>query len=419
MNISRNKYKMLSFSVISLFCFSSFVNSSNKEEKSNPLIPTNQIKNEIIKAEKERVIHLADIFLLEKPVTVTANKCDRSAGGIHDYYSEATYWWPDPANPNGPYIRKDGINNPANFDYHRQAISQFSWIVGTLTSAYLLTGKAIYAETAVKQIKAWFIDPSTIMNPNMLYTQAIKGVNTGRGIGIIDAIPFIEVTKSIQILENSAYLNSKDNHTIHEWFKSFMTWLNTHQYGIDEMNAKNNHGTWWHAQMAAYARFVNDKTILEKCRKHYVEILLPTQMVQDGSLPLEIVRTKPYSYSLFCLDGFATLTWLLTDNDFNGWNFTLPDGRGMNKAVEYIKPFVIDKNKWPFPKDISHWDEQPGRRPFMFFEAMIQQQPEWVTIWQKCNADFPSDESKRNMPLKNPILWLGLTKPIINIQTLN
>ncbi len=372
----------------------------------------NQIENSIIQTEKERVLRLANGFLNEKPETVTSHVCSRSAGGIHDFYSEATYWWPDPKNPDGPYIRKDGLNNPANFDFHRQAISQFSWVVGTLTSAYLLTANAKYAKAAVKHLQAWFVDSATLMNPNMLYAQAIKGVNTGRGIGIIDAIPFIEVTKSVQILEESPYLNKIDNQKIHVWFTDFMTWLNTHKYGIDEMNAKNNHGTWWYAQVASYASLISDKTMLEKCKKDYVDILLPTQMAKDGSLPLEIERTKPYSYSLFCLDGFATLTYLLSNSGYDGWNFTLPDGRGMQKGVDFMKPFVKDKTKWPYTKDISHWDEQPGRRPFMIFAAIMQKQPEWISIWKKCSAEFPSDESKRNMPLKNPILWLDITKPI-------
>ena len=407
MKLNKTIWFVLVFSGLS---FTGFSTNQKKSEKAHTI--DKQIVDKIILAEKEREIRLADGFLKTEPVTVTANTCPRSAGGIHDYYSEATYWWPNPADPNGPYIRKDGLNNPANFDYHRQAISLFSWTVGALTSAYLLTGKAVYAEKAVKHLNAWFVNPKTLINPNMLYAQAIKGVNTGRGIGIIDAIPFIEITKSVSILENSPYLSKDENLKIHEWFKTFMNWLNTHQYGIDEMNAKNNHGTWWHAQVAAYAQFVGDKIVLEKCRQHYTDILLPTQMAADGSLPLEIERTKPYSYSLFCLDGFATLTWLLTNNEFNGWKFNLSDGRGMQKGVDYIKPYVIDKNTWPFKKDISHWDEQPGRRPFMFFAAIIRQQPEWISIWEKCSADFPSDESLRNMPVKNPVLWLGLTKPI-------
>jgi hypothetical protein len=404
MKITRKYGLIVLLSMVSLLAYS--------KNPINTKSPDKQIITQIISAEKEREIRLADKFLNDQPVTVTAHSCTRSVGGIHDYYSEGTYWWPNPADPNGPYIRKDGVNNPDNFDFHRQAISQFSWTVGALTSAYLLTGKADYAKAAVTQLKAWFVNPETLMNPNFLYAQAIKGINTGRGIGIIDGIPFIEVTKSVLVLENSPYLSKDDGQKIHEWFKTFMNWLNTHPYGNDEMNAKNNHGTWWHAQVAAYARFVDDKAILEKCKDHYINILLPTQMANDGSLPLELERTKPYSYSLFCLDGFATLTWLLTDETFNGWKYTLPDGRGMQMGVDFIKPYVTDKTKWPYKKDILFWDEQPGRRPFMFFAAIIQQQPEWISIWQKCSADFPSDESLRNMPVKNPVLWLGLTKPI-------
>lgn len=375
-------------------------------------VSVSKIETEIIKSEKGRVIRIADEFLMQMPVTVTANSCARSAGGIHDYYSEATYWWPNPENPNGPYIRKDGMNNPDNFDTHRQAISQFSWIVGSETSAFLLTGNKKYATAAVSHLKAWFVDTATLMHPHLLYAQAIKGVNTGRGIGIIDAIPFIEVTKSAEILAKCHALSPKDYNAIKTWFRSFLGWLNTHSYSNDEMNAKNNHGTWWHAQVAAYAKFVGDDVTLEKCRKRYKEILLPTQMAQNGSFPLEIERTKPYSYSLFNLDGMATLVWLIADKQFDGWNYTLADGRGIKLGVSFIKPFLLDITKWPYKKDISHWDEQPGRRPFMFYAAMAQKQLEWVTIWQKNNPNFPTDESLRNMPLKNPLLWMDLTAPL-------
>lgn len=406
--------KALIITFLFLNCFLQNSISSEIEKTEKVICSDKKAKDEIIRIERERVIQLANSFLNKKPVTVTASTCKRSAGGIHDYYSEATYWWPNPANPDGAYIRKDGLNNPENFDDHLKAIGQFSWIVGTETSAYLLTGKKKYADAAISHLKAWFIDPTTLMNPHLLYAQAIKGVNTGRGIGIIDAVSLIEVTKAVKILENSPFLSKNDSQKIHSWFKDFMMWLNTHEYGIDEMNAKNNHGTWWHAQVAAYADLVGDKSISEKCRKHYVEILLPTQMAIDGSFPLEIERTKPFSYSLFNLDGMAALAWLLSDKNFKGWDLKLEDGRGIEKGVEFIKPYLIDKNKWPFPKDISRWDEQPGRRPFMFFAALKNQNSEWLKIWKDSNVHFPSDESKRNMPLKNPLLWLGLTKPIKN-----
>ena len=365
------------------------------------------IYSDIIKTEKNRVIMLANQFLKEKPITVTASQCERSAGGKHDYYSEGTYWWPDPKNPAGPYIQKDGVNNPNNFDNHLKAIGRFSWIVGTETSAYLLTGKKQYAQQAVKHLKAWFVDSATLMNPHLLYAQAIKGINTGRSIGIIDAISFIEVVKSVEILQQSPYLNASDAATIKQWFNTFLNWLNTHPYGIKEMKAENNHGTWWHAQVAAYAAFTGDKKSVEKCRNFYIKELLTNQMALDGSFPRETSRTKPYAYSLFNLDGAATLAWIL-----NGWDLGLTDGRGMRKALDFIKPFVLDKNSWSFPKDVLYWDEQPGRRPFMFLAAMHSNDAQWLAIWKKSSAEFPSEESKRNMPLKNPMLWIGLQHPM-------
>ena len=65
------------------------------------------------------MLKAAEAYLGEAPVTVTASSSPRSAGGRHDYFSEADYWWPDPANPGGPYVQRDGQSNPDNFDDHR------------------------------------------------------------------------------------------------------------------------------------------------------------------------------------------------------------------------------------------------------------------------------------------------------------
>lgn len=78
-----------------------------------------------------------------------------------------------------------------------------------------------------------------------------------------------------------------------------------HQYGKDEMNAKNNHGTCWVMQAALFAKVTNNKEILDFCRRKYKEVFLPEQMETDGSFPLELKRTKPYGYSLFNLDAMT------------------------------------------------------------------------------------------------------------------
>src|SRR5215217_3303936 len=121
--------------------------------------------------ERNRVLKSADAFLGEQPVTVTAAHSPRSAGGPHDFFSEGDYWWPDPQNPDGPYIQRDGETNPDNFVAHRHAMVRLSIQVPGLVSAYKLTGDQKYADHAVKHLKAWFVDDATKMNPNLQYAQ--------------------------------------------------------------------------------------------------------------------------------------------------------------------------------------------------------------------------------------------------------
>src|SRR5262245_13218520 len=65
--------------------------------------------------ERPRILKTASEFLAEPPITIVKFSCPRSAGGLHDFYSEGDYWWPDPKNPDGPYVQRDGETNPDNF----------------------------------------------------------------------------------------------------------------------------------------------------------------------------------------------------------------------------------------------------------------------------------------------------------------
>src|SRR5579885_3387933 len=104
--------------------------------------------------ERPRVIKQADQFLHQQPITITAYRSPRSEGGLHDFFSEGDYWWPDPKTPDGPYIQKDGMTNPDNFVEHRKALMGMSVKVATLTAAYKITGEKKYADAAIKHLTA-------------------------------------------------------------------------------------------------------------------------------------------------------------------------------------------------------------------------------------------------------------------------
>ncbi|MES2464912.1 MAG: alginate lyase family protein [Armatimonadota bacterium] len=356
--------------------------------------------------DKERVIPRADKYLSARPVTITASRSPRSAGGSHDFFSEGDYWWPDPNNPSGPYIQRDGMTNPQNFVQHRQAMIRFSRIVAALTSAFTITGEKRYGVKAAEHLVAWFVAPDSRMTPHLLYAQAIQGRFTGRGIGIIDTIHLVEVARSVHLLDRAGIFAPKVADAIKEWFRVYLLWLTTHPYGQDEKNNGNNHSTCWVMQVAAFASLTGDTKKEEECRSLFKNMLLPGQMAADGSFPRELKRTKPYGYSLFNLDAMAAVCHLLSRDSDNLWKYTTPDGRSMRRGIEFLYPFIKDKGAWPYPKDVMFWEYWPVRSPALLFGGLAYREKRWLDLWQTLEPDPTNEEVLRNLPLREPTLWL-------------
>lgn len=367
---------------------------------------SNGIKEKAAKVLRQQVLKEATWAMLQLPITVTDATCVRSAGGKHDFYSEGDYWWPDTVHAGGPYIQKDGLTNPANFTAHRHAMIRFSRIIGALASAYQLTGDEKYVRQAQVHLKAWFADTATLMNPHLLYAQAIKGKFTGRGIGIIDTIHLMEVVQGILAMQRTAAFDRHLLEVLKSWFAAYIHWLTIHPYGKEEMNARNNHGTCWVMQVACFARFTGDTSMLAFCSSRFKTVLLPGQLAVNGSFPLELARTKPYGYSLFNLDAMATICQLLSDDKENLWKFTLPDGRNMKLAIAFLYPFVADKKQWPYKQDVMYWNEWPVAQPFLLFGANACDNKDWFGVWKRLSHQPDNEEVIRNLPVRHPLLWL-------------
>lgn len=360
----------------------------------------------VTKTLSKQVLLDANRAVQEEPVTVTSASCERSKGGKHDFFSEGDYWWPDSLHPNGPYIQRDGFTNPQNFTAHRLAMIRFSKLVGTLTSAYILTKNTKYSAAAIKHVKAWFIDTATLMNPSLLYGQAITRKVSGRGIGIIDMIQMVEVAQSITVLEKNGVINKNDIVEIKKWFTNYLTWVTTHPYGIDEREAKNNHGTCWVMQVAVFAKLVGDTSLLQYCTKRYQEVLLPGQLADNGSFPLELKRTKPYGYSLFNLDAMTTITHVLSTRQQNLFSFSNKPEVGIKKAIDFMFPFIANKQNWPYQKDVMYWEEWPVAHIALLFGAKAFDNSTWLNTWAGLEHFPKNEEVIRNTPIRNPLIWL-------------
>ncbi|MCU1268589.1 MAG: hypothetical protein JWM21_4907 [Acidobacteria bacterium] len=286
------------------------------------------------------------------PFSVITKGAIPPSGDKHDYMSQAPYFWPNPKSPNGlPYISRDGERNPEiNQITDHHSLDQLESSVETLALAYYFKGDEAYAAKAVSLLRAFFLDPATRMNPNLQYAQFIPGVNTGRGIGLIETRGLPNVIDAIGLLAGSKALTENDRRGLQDWFGKFLQWMLDSQNGRDEAARKNNHGSYYDLQVASFALFVGKKDLATRVLEDARGKRIASQVEPDGRQPLELARTKAWSYSNMNLEGLMLLASLGDSAGVDLWNFQTSDGRSIRKALDFLTPVALGEQKWQYPE---------------------------------------------------------------------
>ncbi len=288
--------------------------------------------------------------LQQEPLSVVTKQPTPPSGDKHDYMSQAPYFWPDPQKPNGlPYIRRDGERNPEiNKITDHRTLDQMEAAVRTLSLAYYFRGNEEYAAKATQLLRAWFLDPASRMNPNLEYAQFIPGVNTGRGIGLIETRGLADVVDAIGLLAGSKAWKATDQKGLEDWFSKFLHWILESKNGREENAAKNNHGTYYDVQATSFALFLGKKDLAKQIVETVKQKRIALQIELDGRQPLELARTKAWGYSNGNLDGLMLLARLAENLDVDLWNYQTKDGRSIRRALEYLYPFSVGDQKWTY-----------------------------------------------------------------------
>ncbi|MFJ2831240.1 alginate lyase family protein [Streptomyces sp. NPDC087263] len=300
----------------------------------------------------------ADNWLDQGPWTVVDKPRPAPGGDVHDYLSQAPYWWPSQPrtadNPWGcPYVQRDGQRNPeVDTGTDRQDVEKVFDSTYDLALAWYYTGKKQYAEKAAAVLRTWFLAPGTRMNPNLNHGQFIPCKYDGRAIGIIDfSQSYTSVLDAIAILDTGAPGWSKtDRSEMLAWNTGFRDWLADSAFGKEEGAAKNNHGTFYDMLLAGLAYATGDKDLARKTVLDARAKRIDPQIAADGSQPQELARTRSWHYSTFDLVAYTRLAAIGQHVGVNLWSYKGPDGQSLFKAVDYLLPAATGAAPWAYPE---------------------------------------------------------------------
>ena len=322
----------------------------------------------------EHLTAQADYWLNNGPWSVTTKKALPQGGSVHDYTSQAPYWWLDPKSTEGCQCHKcdsgrkcdfgegeervwkcDGRRNPEvdSFPDHTNRGYMFNSSY-VLALAWYYTGKPQYAIHAGDILRTWFLNNSTSMTPNLEYAQIVPCQNKGKGrsIGIIDfSQEYTNVLDAAAILALDAPgWNKSDKQGFTHWNSQFLDWLGHSKFGKTEANATNNHGTFANMQIAALALFVGNKTLAIQTVQR-ARSIIDFQILANGTQWLEVSRTRSWHYSNFNLGAHLRFALIAQKLGLDLYKYIGPKGQTLFGATDFMIPSAVNgQSFWKYPE---------------------------------------------------------------------
>ena len=301
----------------------------------------------------QRYIQPANNILNKKPISIT-EKTISISGDIHNFESISTYFWPNPEDPQGPYICKDGIVNPETKLYDEIRLSEFCKRLKFLSIAYYLTRDECYYNSFIKQIKVWYLNKDTKMNPNFEYAQIIPRINNNHGQphGIISAYVMNDAIEAIRLINSVKTIEKNTLKEIVLWFHQFLNWLNNSNMAQKEALQNNNHGIAIDVLKLNIALFVNDYKTANKITTSFYSTRLKKQIDYQGRQISELKRTKAFMYSIYNLMHIIDFCYIQESigNFYYRTNHEIID-----QAVIFLNQYIGNRQKFPY-QEIDNWD---------------------------------------------------------------
>ena len=302
-------------------------------------------KKEWQKKIAEKLTELGEASITNGPWSVMdkSDKVLAPSGDKHDFISYSPYHW---LNEKGEVEWRDGEVNPHTKTPDHEGLYAMLSAVRTLTWAgYFLNNKK-YMERGAYLLKYWFLTPETAMNPNLNYSGVLPGAKTGRAVGIHRLTKMPEIIDCIGLLQDAGIWTASDQKKMVEWLEKYLAWATESKLGHEERTAKNNHAVFYGNQMLAIALYTGNTQLASYfINNHYHEML--RQIEPDGSMPLELQRTRPFHYVLYNIDAFTWYAELAFNLQIDLYNKKDVRGAGLKNTFIWLAPFFKGEKELP------------------------------------------------------------------------
>lgn len=300
-------------------------------------------------------VHKADSIIGNKPVAVT-DKTICFSGDKHNFESLSPYWWPDPKNPDGPYIARDGEFNPEYKKYDEPRLAALRINLTFCSKAFFLTGDLRYYDFICLQLDTWFINPETRMTPNFEYCQFIPGRNNGRGNpqGMAETYNFNDILESIRLVNAVKSIGKGRMKALQSWFREFAHWMQTSDYGLQTQDFKNGQLLTFDTTLYNIFIFTGQKSARKAIFKAFPQKRVAKLIKDDGKMPESLRRTKGFFYSVSSLQRFVDFATLAKAD---GKHLPKESLARIQLAFDYLAPFTNNRSAFPY-KEIGEWEPQ-------------------------------------------------------------
>ncbi|KZV91347.1 chondroitin AC/alginate lyase [Exidia glandulosa HHB12029] len=305
----------------------------------------------------ESIVSWADTLGKQGPWSVTFKPFTAPTKDKHDYLSWAPYWWPDCSGVGNkteltqeeiwvtcPYKDRDGkfvpdvrlVNDTGSFAGLCDAVFYNA-------IAWQITDNEDYAAKAVEFIRTWYLDDDTYMNPNLNYSQVIRGpgVQVGNHYGVLDMKTTSKILTAILLFRKAPYAGwtAELDGKMVNWSQRFIKWLETHPFGKDEGSTPNNHGTYFYNTMVSHQIIAGNTAEAKRYLDRYFTTQYLAQIDANGEQPLEVIRSRTYHYRAYNLGAMITNGKLGQYIGYDAWNLTTTKGGTIQKALDWAMQF--------------------------------------------------------------------------------